>query len=237
VSGRSLLRLLSVLLALGLVALGTLSIVGSLARDSKRFERTYSGVAIVDLDVGVESVEVVAEAGASTTLERSVSWSLGEASISQRLVGERLVIRSSCPLSIGRGCGGHVRVVVPPSTEVHAESSAASVRAVGLTGTVDLSSSAGSVEGTALKSPDVTASSSAGSTRLSFAVAPTRVQVSSSAGSVEVLVPRGPEAYLVDAGSSAGSSDVAVRADPAASRSIDASSSAGSVRVGYIDRC
>jgi DUF4097 and DUF4098 domain-containing protein YvlB len=105
-----------------------------------------------------------------------------------------------------------------------------------LTGVVDLSSSAGSVSATGLRSADVTASSSAGSTKLAFTTPPRQVDASSSAGSVEVVVPRGSDAYLVDAGSSAGSSTVAVRTDPASDRTIRAHSSAGSVQVRYPPR-
>lgn len=232
-SGRAVVRLLAVLLALGMVVLGALNIVGSLGQDSKRVRHTYSGVRVVDVHVGAESVEVREGVGDSTRLDRTITWSLRTPTVVQRQVGQRLEITSHCPFSMGRGCSGHVLVVVPPGTEVHASSSAGSVRATGLSGVVELSSSAGSVSGTGLRSADVTASSSAGSTRLAFVVPPQQVDASSSAGSVEVVVPRGPAAYLVDAGSSAGSSDVAVRTDPASDRTVRAHSSAGSVTVRY----
>jgi hypothetical protein len=233
VTGRTVIRLLAVLLALGMVVLGALNIVGSLGQDSMRVQRTYAGVRVVDLHVSAESVELREGVGDSTRLDRSITWSLRTPTMVQRQVGDRLEITSHCPFSMGRGCWGHVLLVVPPGTEVHARSSAASVRATGLTGAVDLSSSAGSVSATGLRSTDVTASSSAGSTTLAFAAPPRQVDASSSAGSVEVVVPRGSAAYLVDAGSSAGSSNVAVRTDPASDRTIRAHSSAGSVTVRY----
>jgi hypothetical protein len=233
VSGRAVVRLLAVLLALGMVVLGALNIVGSLGQDSKRVRQTYSGVRVVDVHVGAESVEVRQGPGDTTRLDRTVTWSLRTPTVVQRQVGDRLEVTSHCPFSMGRGCGGHVLLVVPAGTEVHAGSSAGSVRAAGLTGSVELSSSAGSVSGTGLRSRDVTAASSAGSTKLAFALPPQRVDASSSAGSVEVVVPRGSAAYLVDAGSSAGSSNVAVRTDPESDRTIRAHSSAGSVTVRY----
>ena len=232
-SGRAVIRLLAVLLALGMVVLGALNIVGSLGQDSKRVQRTYSGVKVVDVHVTAESVEVREGVGGTTRLDRTITWSLRTPTVVQRQVGDRLEITSHCPFYVGRGCWGHVLLVVPPGTEVHAHSSAASVRATGLTGAVDLSSSAGSVSGTGLRSTDVSASSSAGSTKLAFATPPRQVDASSSAGSVEVVVPRGSDAYLVHADSSAGSSTVAVRTDPASDRRIRAHSSAGSVHVRY----
>jgi len=169
VSGRAVVRLLAVLLALGMVVLGALNIVGSLGRDSTRVRHTYSGVRVVDVHVSSESVEVRSGASARVRLDRRISWSLRTPTLVQRQVGDRLEVTSHCPFSVGRGCWGRVLVVVPPGTEVHTSSSAGSVRASGLTGTVELSSSAGSVSATGLRSADVTASSSAGSTRLVFA--------------------------------------------------------------------
>ena len=235
-TGRTVVRLLAVLLALGLIGLGALNIVGSLGRDSKRVQKSFAGITVLDVSVGSESVLVREGTGGATRLDRTISWSLGTPTLTQRREGHRLVIRSSCPFYVGWGCSGHIVVVVPPGTEVHAKSSAASVRAVDLTGPVELGSSAGSVSATGLLSPDATASSSAGSTHLAVAGPPSRVDASSSAGSVEVLVPRDLTAYLVDAGSSAGSSTVDVRTDPSSARTISAHSSAGSVRVGYLAR-
>ena len=232
-TGRAVVRLLAVLLALGMVVLGALNIIGSLGQDSKRVRHTYSGVRVVDVHVSAESVEVREGRGETTRLDRSITWSLRTPTVVQRQVGDRLEVTSHCPFSIGRGCSGHVLLVVPPGTEVHARSSAGSVRATGLTGVVELSSSAGSVSGTGLRSTEVAASSSAGSTKVAFVAPPRRVDATSSAGSVEVVVPRGSAAYLVDAGSSAGSSNVDVRTDPASDRTIRAHSSAGSVTVRY----
>ena len=236
-SARSLLRTLGVLLALAAILFATLSIIGSLARDSRSVQAEFAGVAVVDVDVDAASIEVVAAADATAAsdvrLERTISWSWRKPTFSQRQEGDRLVVRSSCPFSFGRGCGGTVRLVVPPATEVRAATSAGEVRASGLAGVLVLNSSAGSVEATGLRSPDVIATSSAGSVRLTFSVAATKVRADSSAGSVEVAVPRGTESYRVNANSGAGSTDVTVRTDPAAHRVLDVQSSAGSVRVGY----
>ena len=231
--GRTLVRSLALVLALALVVLGTVNIIGSLGRDSLTVDEVFRGVRVVDVEVDVESVEVLARRGSSTQLERVIAWSLKRPTISQRREGDRLVVRSSCPAQIGRGCSGTVRLLVPPDTEVRASSSAGSVRVVGLAGTVQLDSSAGSVEAIDLFSANLSASSSAGSVSLSFAAAPTLVSATSSAGTVEVLVPRGNETYRVDAGSSAGSSDVSVRTDPGSPRVLRARSSAGSVRIDY----
>lgn len=231
---RGLLRGLGVALAVLLVAGGALNLAGTLARESAQVHRTYTGVRVVDVDVSIESVEVRAGAGDGTRLDRTVSWSLGRPTYTQRQVGDQLVLRSSCPvLSMGRGCGGTVRLVVPAATVVRAHSSAGSVRVTGVAGRLDLDSSAGSVTGDALAAGRVSATSSAGSVHLTFATAPTDVRADSSAGSVEVLLPHGPESYRVTGESMTHAIDASVRTDPSSARHVVATSSAGSVRVGY----
>jgi hypothetical protein len=215
------------------IAAGALNVMGSIGRETVRRHATYQGVRVVDIDVAAESVQVVAGPDDVTRLDRSISWSLGKPAFSQQQQGDRLVIRSSCGLDLGYGCSGTVHVVVPAATEVIAHSSAGSVGVTAVAGRLHLSSSAGNVDAVRLPSTDVQADSSAGSVHLSFTVAPARVKATSSAGSVQVLVPSGQESYLVSADSSAGSTDVSVRTDPSSSRTIEAHSSGGSVHVGY----
>ncbi|GAA4349723.1 DUF4097 family beta strand repeat-containing protein [Angustibacter luteus] len=232
-SARPLLIGLGIAFAVLSIVAGTLNVIGSIGRDSVQRQASYQGIRVVDVDVSAESVQIVAGPDDVTRLDRTIGWSLQKPSFSERQEGDRLVIRSSCGITFGRGCSGKVRLVVPADVQVHAHSSGGYVGATGLSGPLDLSSSAGHVEGVRLASATVEADSSAGSVSLTFAVAPTDVKATGSAGSVEVLLPPGDEAYRVDAGSSAGSSEVSVRTDPDSSRRIVAHSSAGSVEVSY----
>ena len=232
-TGRAWLIGLGVTLAVLSVAFGALDVAGTLARQTLHRSAAYANVRAVDVEVGDEAVAVVSSSGNEVLLSRSVSYSLGRPHLSEKVEGDTLVVRSSCPVPFGRGCSGTLRLAVPASTRVRVHSSATSVRVSDLDGVLDLSSSAGSVVGTGLRSATVTADSSAGSVRLTFASAPSAVTATSSAGSVGVVVPRDDEGYRVDAGSSAGSTHVTVRTDSASSRRIRAHSSAGSVSVTY----
>ena len=118
-------------------------------------QQTYSGVKVVDVHVTAESVEVREGVGDTTRLDRSITWSLRTPTISaasgRRPAGDHVAL----PVLRRARLLGPRAARVPPGTEVHAHSSAASVRATGLTGVVDLSSSAGSVSATGLRSTDV----------------------------------------------------------------------------------
>jgi hypothetical protein len=234
-SARPLLVGLGIAFAVVSVLAGTMNIIGSIGRDSAQRQASYQGIRVVEVDVGAESVQIVAGTDDVTRMDRTISWSLAKPAFSERQEGDHLVIRSSCGVVFGRGCSGKVHLVVPADVQVTAHSSAGYVGVSGLTGVLDLSSSAGHVDGVRLGSASVQADSSAGSVELSFTSAPTSVKATSSAGSVEVLLPHDGEAYRVDADSSAGSSEVSVRTDPSSSRTVVAHSSAGGVEVAYAE--
>ena len=125
-------------------------------------------------------------------MTRSYTWSLGKPTVSNRLDGDVLSISSSCPFTVGLGCSGHVRLVVPKDLEVRMHSSDGSVTLRDLDGPVDVSTSDGSIYASNLTGrlacepatadrrhrpalrPRSTLSTSDGSVRLAFAVAPVR---------------------------------------------------------------
>jgi hypothetical protein len=84
-----------------------------------------------------------------------------------------------------------------------------------------------------LRAGAVEASSDAGSVRLFFDEAPTDVVADSDAGSVEVVVPDDGEPYRVTADSDSGSVTTDVDQSRDASRSIVATTDAGSATVRY----
>jgi len=200
--------------------------------ETKRLEtQTQASSVRIDNSCGPISVREGSEGVVLTEARITTLWR--SPTVTSRGGGDQARVEVRCPTF-----SGNVRltVQVPPGIDVEARSSAGTVAADGLSGALDLHSSAGSVQGEGLQSDQVAAESSAGSVSLRWAqdADPQRVDASSSAGSVTVLLPdqRGT-AYAVDADSSAGSVTVEVRTDPQSERSVRAHSSAGSVRVAY----
>jgi hypothetical protein len=145
-------------------------------------------------------------------------------------------------------CGQDITVELPPGFTDVATSSGGSVRASGLsgplqlhssaddihvdgsTGALTLSTSAGDISATNLRSAQVSASSSAGDVSLRFVAVPDAVTANSSAGDVTVRVP-GSVAYQVKTHQSVGDTKVTVRRDDASTHVITAGTSAGDVTV------
>ncbi len=266
-SRRRPLRTFAIVFAVLVVAGGAVNLASLAFRQSQTRSFTYPAVARLDVDVDSGAVDVVAGSGggdgtkidgakidgAKITVRRTLTWSFGKPSTEQRVIGDRLVLRSDCgaAVTLGMGCSGRYRVTVPAGTavvahsaaggvtvtgtrgEIQASSSAGAVRVHDVTGRLTLSSSAGGLSGTGLGSTHVEARSSAGGVELSFDHPPSSVEARSSAGGVRVHLSRTPETYRVDADSSAGSTTVDVATDPASPRSVVARSSAGAVHVDY----
>lgn len=126
-------------------------------------------------------------------------------------------------------CGIAYDVTVPESVAVTIVDNAGEVTLDGLAGPIDVTDSAGRVQGQDLRAPRVKVDASAGSIDLAFAAAPTDVSAHSNSGAVTVSVPGGP--YAVDATADAGNRSVEVPTDPAAARHVTAGSHAGAVTV------
>jgi len=247
---RTSLRILAVGFSLLAVGWGALTVASLLSRATEHRSAAYDGVRALDIDLGFESIEIVGSENASAvSMTRSYTWSLGKPSISSRLDGDLLSIGSSCPFSVGLGCSGHVRLVVPNAMQVQVHdsdgamtlrnldgpvdltTSDGSINASDLTGRVRLHSSDGSLVATGLRSDEVDATTSDGSVRLSFAQSPSSVTVHTSDGSIEVVVPSDGTAYNVTATTSDGSRAVSVPTDPGSARRMKLSTSDGSIRL------
>ena len=126
-------------------------------------------------------------------------------------------------------CGIAYDVTVPASVAVTVIDNAGEVTVSGIAGAIDVTDSAGHVEGRDLRAPSVRVEASAGAVNLTFAAPPNDVTAHSDAGEVTVAVPNGT--YSVDASTKAGARTVNIPDDPAAARHLTVSSNAGAVSV------
>jgi hypothetical protein len=247
--GRRTMLTFGVPLSLAFIGYGALGIINAVGLTHYSESLTLHPVThTLSVDAKDGSVRLIASPDGDVHVRQHGVYSLSKPRLSAVATANGVTV-------VGRQCAGGVFICsqelvieVPASFEVTAKSSGGDVRTIGLTGNLTLtssagdvhadgavgrltmSSSAGDVDGTNLRSSDVTASSSAGDVDLRFAVDPTRVEAGSSAGDVDVRVP-GAVGYHVTIRSSDGDTRSTVHEDSAATRTIDAHSSAGDVTV------
>jgi Putative adhesin len=240
------------LLAVIVIGWGAFSVVELIARQKTSAPISVNGSVrhiIVDLDAGGMTLH----GGAATVVTgtRTVERSLRAPTFSETLTGDTLTVKSRCQSFVNGFCSVSYDLNVPAGVTVEAtssggsltasdiagdltlSSSAGSVSVTGATGRLMLSSSAGSVKVSETRSTEINARSSGGSVKVSLLAPPTNVDLSSSAGSATVELPRTSDAYDVDASSEAGSSTVDVDTATSSGRKIRVRSSAGSVKVSY----
>ena len=148
---RTLVRILGATFSLLLVLWGALTLVALLAEAHESRSGTYDGVAVIEFDLGFESVEVVGSPTATeVSMERTYRWSLSRPDIETRQDGDRLLIGSDCNFNPGRWCSGQVRLVVPADVRLEGRGEDGSVTLEGLTNDVRLEVADGSVSATDL---------------------------------------------------------------------------------------
>ncbi|WP_116952407.1 DUF4097 family beta strand repeat-containing protein [Jiangella endophytica] len=181
----------------------------------------------VEIDVSSGRVEIVGSPSGETRLDFSVKsgWSR-DGGIEHSVAGGVLRVTGGCDSGLfGVWCESDVTITVPSSASVSAEASAGTLVVSGLSGATWLDSDAGSIEVSDHRGP-LTAHSDAGSVRVSGLDADV-VKVTSSAGEVEIEAVSPPRS--LDAESSAGSVRVSLPGD--ATYDVETDSAVGSELV------
>ena len=236
-----------------LAAAAAVTLAGLLIRSTDRQVETFDeAITAIEIDADAGAISLRATSADEVTLTTTREWSLGRRP-NVTTSAERGVLRvaSRCsPTILTIRCSARQVLDVPAGVPVTAESGAGAIDADGLTagltaetragaitltdvaGDVVLQTSAGSIEAT-VASRRVDARSSAGAVTIVDRVVPEMLAVSTSAGGIDIAVPR--SSYRVHADSSAGDVAIDVPTDPEASQTITARSSAGAVQVRQLD--
>jgi hypothetical protein len=245
---RVLWKVFAAILVAGALVWGPYSVVTLIAHSERIEETTYEAVDIAVLDVGGDSGSISIRAAAIDTIEvrAEISDGLRATGESQTVVGDTLQLRSTCPNFGSNFCWVNYEIRVPADLELRVESDNGSIaingtsapiaadgdngsiRLADVSGPIEVATDNGRVEGTRLRSQQVTADSDNGRVQLEFEVAPMTVVATSDNGRVEVVVPDDGAAYRVDLAAGNGSETIAVPLDSSSERTITVRSGNGS---------
>lgn len=241
----------------GAVASGAYNVATLLGHDTYRESATFAATTIASLDIdndaGSVTVIVTDAASAANEIRLSAVISTGIRDTENRyeVVGDRLVVRASCPNFGSSWCDARYTLEVPADLDATIIGSNGRIVVSGLNGdvviandngSVDVSDLAGSVRistdngrvtANAMRADDVELRTDNGSVRAQFDEAPTRVVARSDNGSIEVTIPDDGAGYATATATDNGSVTVDVRNEPGAARVIDAATDNGSIRVRY----
>jgi Putative adhesin len=231
--GVALLRACGLLLTLAIVA----TVAGSLV--AQFFQRTVvetstlgPDVARVVTDVETGTVRVrVGPPGSAVRVTTTRRWSFRAPTTSSTVVAGTARLTARCDQGFTLVlCSVDLDVVVPPGTDLELTVGTGQVVVDGADGQLRVAVATGDVAATALHSSAVQAAVTTGDLRLSFVSAPSNVAARTTTGDVTVTLPAG-ERYRVHDSSTVGTRSVSVPTDPAATRTIEVSTTVGDVRV------
>lgn len=236
---------------------GALQVATRLAHEQETVTTSYpaAGLAVVEVHNGDGngSATVVGTDGDEVRVTARIDHGWKKTGNHQRVVGDRLLLSSTCPGLVSQFCAVDYVVEMPAdlalrvtsangavaasdiSGDAALHSSNGSVVAERMDGDLELRSSNGSVTGRDLRATGVAAESANGRVELGFTRTPRAVTARSSNGSVDVVVPDDATAYRVDVASGNGSATATVDQSRDSAYTITALSQNGAVTVRYAE--
>ncbi|MFJ8438144.1 DUF4097 family beta strand repeat-containing protein [Kitasatospora griseola] len=127
-------------------------------------------------------------------------------------------------------CGIGYEVHVPAGTKLKLSQTSGGIQLHDVAGDVDAKVTSGGIEATGLKSRNVKMAVTSGGVNARFVEAPTRAEMSTDSGGVQVRVPSGQQ-YQVEAHSDSGGTDVKVPSVAGAPHILIARATSGGVQV------
>jgi hypothetical protein len=230
--------------------------VGRLTMDTAAQRQSYAHpVSRIEVDVD-GNLSLAAGGAGRVAVERRLEWSGPEPRIEETWVGDTLRIVARCvgssgPLRLRPQCSVHYALEVPRDVTVDARSSSddlqvrdlggelrltessGDVTVTNATGPLWIHTTSGNVTGSGLRSMQVEARTEAGGIDLRFSTAPQRTIVTSTRGDVVLAVPADDSPYQVRSDTPIGETNVGVRQDAAAARTINVQTTRGDVDIRY----
>ncbi len=226
-----------------------------LAAETETQHQTYTQpVSRVVLNLHDGDITLTPGEADQVVIERRLEWSDSKPTIEEQWAGDILTIMSRCAGGSTLGVRSHCAVAyimaVPPDVEIDAHTVASRIDVRDLSGDLQLSESSGDVDvtnttgrlsvqttsgditGIGLRSGQLEVHATSGDIHLGFAAAPQQLTAKTGSGNVDIAVPD-DDAYRVVVETSAGDTEITIRQDPGAARTIGVQTSRGDVHIRY----
>jgi hypothetical protein len=185
---------------------------------------------VVRADTG--HVNLSGSEGSRVVVREKLRWMWRKPHVSTSVEGSTLTVSAECPgTSTLNRCKADLDLAIPFDADVVVRGDSGDISAERLAGHLELTTDSGDVAGRDLNPTTVKATTDAGNVDLEFATQPVSVHANSDSGDVDVTVPAGG-AYRVDATTTAGDVKVeGILRNDHAGRTITATADAGDVTV------
>lgn len=210
-----------------LTGCGMAGLGGPTEEDKVSYEVTEK-VTKLEVHNGSGDTQITETGGSSVKVDETLQWRGSRPRTEHRVEGDTLVLTYDCSSRFG-SCGVNYKIEIPKGLEVVAEAGSGDLTLRALSGPLTVNSGSGEVEGADLTGRKVVAELGSGDIELEFAAAPESAEVETGSGNATLRVPDEGYAIRTDVGS--GETDITVRQDPNAPRSIRMSAGSGNISV------
>lgn len=205
---------------------------------NEEFTQAVTGV---DVAVEVGDIELNASGGDALVVDREARWRGSEPEIVEQRHGDTFTAVGNCDDGMfsfgGDKCEVDYTIALPSGAAAEANNDIGEIHLDGLDGAIDVETSVGDIDGENLRATETKVESSVGSIELEFDQVLGDINVTTSTGDVEIVVPDDGTTFEVRFESSVGSQnlDIDTSASSHADYVITVATSVGDLSVRYAD--
>ncbi len=231
-SDHRMLRLLGVAVACLAVGGSAMSVAGyTHSRTDTHTVALPSAMGVLDVSAGFGDVRVGTEGAAGPSAVARLRWAFQQPTVHTTVDGERVSLSGECPFSLFQDCSTSWDVAVPEATAVRIRTTSGDISLGGLGGDVTVETASGDVLGADISAQRVTITATSGDVDIRLSTAPEAVVVSSTSGSIRLVVPNDGTAYAVQVTTASGDVENQLVHAPGAARRIVIETTSGDIEV------
>ncbi|NUW37519.1 DUF4097 family beta strand repeat protein [Nonomuraea sp. SMC257] len=213
-----------------LTGCGLQSLAGPTNQDTVDYQVTDK-VSRLQVKSGSGDVAVTEYDGTAVRVTETIQWRDNKPKTEHKVEGDTLLLTYTCGSGIkGWGdCDVNYKVEVPKGLAVTVKNGSGDITLRSLTGTTEVSTGSGDIDGTGLGAKSTIAEAGSGGVELKYVAAPDSVQVDAGSGDIGLRVPDGSYAVTTKTGS--GDENISVKDDDSSPRKLTLEAGSGDITV------
>ncbi|MBK9477204.1 MAG: DUF4097 family beta strand repeat protein [Tetrasphaera sp.] len=190
-----------------------------------------TGVSALDVTAGPGDVRVRPEAAAGPSAVARLRWAFIKPTVGSTVDGERVSLVDECSFSLFGDCSTSWDLALPQGTPVRVRTTSGDISVDGLDGDLEVDTTSGDVIGGVFSAKRVTVTATSGDVDLRLSTAPESVVVTSTSGSIRLVLPNDGTAYAVQVSTAAGDVTNELVNAPGATHRIVVETTSGDIEV------
>lgn len=190
-----------------------------------------TGVSALDVGAGSGDVRLRPHGGEEPTAVARLRWAFVKPTVKSIVDGGRVSLVDECSFSLFGDCSTSWDLALPQGTPVRVRTTSGDISVDGLDGDLEVDTTSGDVIGGVFSAKRVTVTATSGDVDLRLSTAPESVVVTSTSGSIRLVLPNDGTAYAVQVSTAAGDVTNELVNAPGATHRIVVETTSGDIEV------